>query len=92
MEQLHKDIVDLQRKWHDRLDDAGHSLARQVSSAIQRLEDDIQVKKNPRTIEDQVKRIIQQLDNLEDGIMGGHHVDELQQNFERMRVSIQKLS
>lgn len=92
MEQLHKDIINLQRKWHDRVDDANHSLARQLSSAIQRLEDDIQIKKNPRTLEDQIKGIIRQLENLEDSVMSNHHINEIQQSFEHMRTSVQKLS
>ncbi len=93
MDQLHREIIDLQRKWHDRLDDASHSVAREISSAIQRLEDDIQIKKNPRTLEDQVKAILQKLENLKGTMaMSLSHVGEFQQSFERMRTSLQRLS
>lgn len=92
MDQLHRDIIDLQRRWHDRLDDATHTVAREISSAIQRLEDDIQVKKNVRTLEDQVKHIIQKLESLKGTVaMSQGHLGEFQQGFERMRASLQRL-
>jgi hypothetical protein len=92
VEQLHRQIIDLQRKWRDHLDDPNNSGARQVDSAIQRLEDDIQTNKNPRSIEDQVKRLLQQLNSLENtSVMDNSHLNDLQRSFESMRDSLRKL-
>lgn len=92
MEQLHNDIVSLQRRFRDWLDDANHPAARQLERDIQRLEDDAQVRKNPRTIEDQVKRIIAQLSNADgSGFMDDGHIDALKDQLENLRKQLQRL-
>lgn len=92
MEELHRDIISLQRNFRDRLDDRSHQGARELDTAIQRLEDDIQVKKNPRSIEDQIKRVIQLLNNADGkGFMDDRDIDDFKDRFEVMRRDVQKL-
>ncbi len=92
MDQLHKDIINLQRSFRDKLDDRNHSGAKELDNAIQRLEDDIQVKKNPRSVEDQIKRVIQQLSNADGkGFMDNPDLDDFKDRFEDMRRDVQKL-
>ncbi len=92
MEQIHKDSIDVQRKFRDWLDDANHPMARQLERDIQRVEDDAQTNKNPRSVEDQVKRVISQLNSADgQGFMSDGHIDELKDRFENMRRQLQKL-
>lgn len=92
MEELHKDIIKLQRNFRDRLDDRNHSGAKELDNAIQRLEDDIQIKKNPRSIEDQIKRVIQMLRNADGkGFIDNRDLDDFIDRLEDMRRDVQKL-
>lgn len=92
MEELHKQVVTLQRNFRDRLDDAGHAAARELDKAIQRLEDDIQVKKNLRSIEDQIKRVIQMLQNADGkGFMDDGHIGDFKDRLESMRRTVQAM-
>lgn len=92
MDELHKEIINIQRNFRDRLDDRNHPNARELDSLIQRVEDEIQVKKNPRSIEDNIKRVIQQLSNADGkGFMNNRDLDDLKDRFEDMRRQIQRL-
>lgn len=78
MDQIYKQAVALQQKFRDYIDDRSHPLAGQLDREIQGLEDDVQVKKHPKTIEDRAKRIISLLSSV-DGtpVMDGGHADDL---------------
>lgn len=92
MDELHKEIINLQRNFRDRLDDRNHPLARELDKTIQRIEDDIQVKKNLRSIEDQIKRAIQQLSSADgNGFMSDRDIDDFKDRLEDMRRQVQKL-
>ena len=92
MDGLHRDILDLQRKWRDYLDMPNEPSAKQMTNAIQRLEDDIQVKKSAGTVEGQINQLINQIDRLEEThVMSNSHLGELQRGFERMRDNVRKL-
>lgn len=76
----------------DWLDDANHPAARQLERDIQRLEDDAQMNKNPRTVEDQAKRIITQLNTADGGgFMDDGHIDDLKDQLENVRKQLQRL-
>lgn len=92
MNELHQEIINLQRNFRDNLDYSKHPKARELDSAIQRLEDDIQVKKNLRSIEDQLKRTIQLLSNADGkGFMDDRHIDDFKDRLENMRRTVQKM-
>lgn len=92
MEELLKESVNLQRNFRDQLDDSNHPTARELEKAIQRIVDDIELKKHPRNVEDQVKRVIQQLSSADgQGFIDNRHLDDLKDRFEDMRRNLQKL-
>lgn len=92
MDQLYKEIVAFQFKVNDRIDDPSHNLSRQLKQEVQRLEDEAQVRKNPRSLEDRVKNIIRILENaFETEIMSNHHISDLVNQCEDLRHKLRKL-
>lgn len=93
MQELHKQVIDFQRRVNDMIDDHGHAAARRLKSEIQALEDDLQVRKNARSIEDRVKRIISHLQGEARSaqIMDYAHLDSCSRWFEGLRASLQRL-
>lgn len=93
MEDLRKQVMSMQHKIKDLLDEPGHAAARRLTSEVQGLEDDLQVTKNARSIEDRTKRIISLLQGEAKTarIMNYEHLDDLRQWFEGLRGKLQKL-
>ena len=92
MDHLYKQIVAFQRKCNDYIDDHAHNIARSLKQEVQRLEDEAQVRKHPRSLEDRVKRVIQQLEHAgEHGVMSHHHVRELVERGEDFRRELRAL-
>jgi translation initiation factor 2B subunit (eIF-2B alpha/beta/delta family) len=58
---MHKRAVDMQHHFHDKVDDHNHPTAHLLREEIRHLEDDIQSKKQPRSIENRIKTIQTQL-------------------------------
>lgn len=92
MENIYKQAVAMQFKFRDYLDDGRHPVAKQLQTEIQRLVDEIEMKKNPRSLEDRLKSIIRQL-AAADGtpVMSNHHVDDLRDRCEDLQQSLRKL-
>lgn len=92
MDHLYKEIVSFQQKCNDYLDDPSHSLAGSLKREVQALEDDAQVRKNPHSIEDRVKRLIQLLEEAgKENVMSHDHANELIERCEDFREELQKL-
>ena len=93
MEELRKQVIDMQHKIRDLTDLPGEPAAQKLAREVQALEDDLQVKKNARTIEDRVKRIIDLLNGeaRKAPIMDIPHLQMLEQWFEGLRQRLQKL-
>jgi hypothetical protein len=92
MEDTYKQAVQLQFKMHDYFDDAGHQLAQQLKKMVQQVVDEIEMKKNPRSLEDRVKGVIRHLESLEgSSVMSNHHIDDLRDRCEDMRQALRKL-
>lgn len=92
MDQIHKLIVQLQNKCNDCIDNKSALSARALQQSVQKLEDEAQVGKNPRSIEEQIKSVIQRLEDTEhDGAMSSGHVNELVNQCEHLREQIRKL-
>lgn len=93
MEPLRKQVIDMQRKINDLMDKPTDPAARSLEREVQGLEDDLQVSKNPRSIEDRVKRIIQLLkgDAERARIMNYEHLTMLEKWFEGLRQSLRKM-
>lgn len=91
LQDVYKQAVNMQFKFRDYLDDGGHYLANTLKSDIQRLVDEIEMKKNPRTLEDRVKGIMRRLEEAEgSSMMSLHHIDELLDRCEDMRQALRK--
>lgn len=92
MDDLYKQIVSFQRRVNDWLDDRSSAAARSLQQEVQRLEDDAQVRKNPDSIESRVKSVMRLLEQAADqGAMSHHHADELVDQCEDFRRTLQKL-
>lgn len=92
MDELYKKIVSFQHRCNDYIDDSSSNTARGLQQEVQRLEDDAQVGKNPRSLEDRVKQVIRQLEQAsEDKVMTHSHADELIDQCEDFRRDLQKL-
>jgi hypothetical protein len=93
MENMRKEVIRIQSKVRDLLDQPDHSAARQLNNEIQNLEDDLQTGKNKYSIEDRIKRIINILegDASRNQIMDHHHLDMFKDQFEDMRQKARSL-
>lgn len=92
MENIYKQAVNLQFKSRDYCDDQNHPKYRQLKNDIQRLVDEIEMKKNPRTLEDRVQQLIRQLNNMDGSTaMSDHHVYDLKDRCEDLRDDLRKL-
>jgi hypothetical protein len=93
MDQLYKRIVAFQHKCNDYIDDHAHAAARSLKNEIQRLEDEAQVRKHPRSLEDRVKQVIKQLEHAgSHGVMSPGHVNELVRVSENFREELRSMS
>lgn len=93
MEELRKQVINMQFKIKDLMDQPRDAAAARLNNEVQGLEDDLQVKKNARTIEDRVVRIINLLngDARRAPIMNIEHLQMLSQWFEGLQSSLRKL-
>lgn len=92
MDELYKDIVAFQRRCNDYIDDPSSNTANSLKQEVQRLEDEAQVGKNPRSLEDRVKQVIRLLEQAsEDETISHGHANELVDKCEDFRRDLQKL-
>lgn len=92
MDHLYSEVLAFQHRNKDWIDVPNHPTGQALLQAVQRLEDDMQVRKNPRSIEDQVKRVIQALEKAShEKVMSHHHVDELIDECEDFRRQLKKM-
>lgn len=93
MDKMRTQVIDMQRKIKDLMDEPSASAARKLTAEVQALEDDLQVKKNAKTIEDRVERIIQLIrgDAKNARIMNYEHLDMLEKWFEGVRNQLRKM-
>lgn len=93
MEQLRQQVIAMQRRVNDLMDDHGHGVASQLKREIQALEDDLQVQKSIGSIEDRIKRIVNILqgDARHAQIMDVAHLEHFRQSFEGLRQAVRKL-
>ncbi|HSX08350.1 MAG TPA: hypothetical protein VLG11_05645 [Candidatus Saccharimonadales bacterium] len=94
MENIRQEVIKIQRKINDLMDDAGHAAAALLRKEVQGLEDDLQVKKHALTIEARVKRIIDLLQGEAKAarIMNYEHLDMFRKYFEELRQTLRKMA
>lgn len=92
MQEIYKQAVAMQLKFRDYRDDRNHTLNRQLENEFQRLVDEIEMQKNPRSLEDRVKRLIGVLNSVDGSpAISNRDVDELKDRCENIRDSLRKL-
>lgn len=93
MEQLRQQVIATERKINDLLDNPSDPAAGRLKAEVRGLGDDLQAGKNPVTIEDRVKRIIQILggEAKQNRIMNYEHLDMFRQWFEGLRQTLRRM-
>lgn len=92
MDQLYKEIVSFQFKVNDQIDDHSHAIAKTLKREVQQLEDEVQTRKNPRSVEHRVKGIIQILEQAGHAeVMSHEHVHHFVHECEDFRKKLQQL-
>lgn len=82
---------DLEYKLKDLLDDKNNSSAQALLSGAKAILEDFESQKNPRSIEDKVRRIIDQLESLsrqKQEVIDYRHADLIQNGYARMRQDL----
>lgn len=89
---IYKQVQSLRLKVQDLLDDHTHQLAQSLKREVQRLEDEIEMNKSPRSLEDKLKGIQRLLQTIENDtkIMNAHHADMLHDRFEDLRMTLRR--
>jgi len=92
MDQLYKEVLAFQRRCRDYLDEPSASLARSLTSEVQKFEDEVQVKKNARSVENRVKSVMRILEDMRGGSeMSVSHVDELIRQCEDFQSALRRM-
>ncbi len=92
MDNLYRQAVDLQNKFRNYIDQPNSPIGRILNSEFQRLEDDVQTKKNKGSLEARVNGIIRILNDADGaGVISDNHVDDLKDRCESMRDQIRKM-
>lgn len=84
----------LQYKYHDLIANSQHPAAHALGAEIHKLVEDIEVKKNPLTLENRVKAIQRQLNTVEhqsQPFMSYDHANVLHHGYEAVRAKIRDL-
>lgn len=85
---IYKQVCDLEFRVHDALDQPQDSGAQSLVREVKHLEDDMEMTKSPRSLEDRIKSIqemLWQVRSREGGYMSVDDADALWRNFEDMR-------
>ena len=92
MDQLHKEALAFQSKVNDYTDDHSHNIAQSLKREVQAFEDEVQVNKNPRSVENRVKVIIGLLEQARNQeVISYGDATELIRNGEEFREKLRKL-
>jgi len=92
---LYQRARDLQFQLHDALGNNEHPTAFAMRQEMQHLVDDLEVKKNPRDIENRIKTLQHQvLQARNDSVpfMTYEHADHFHDNYEQMRQDVRRMS
>lgn len=85
----------LQNQFHDAVGTTEHPTAFALRQEMQHLQDDLEIKKNPRDIENRIKVIQHQLLQAQnDGasLMSFEHADHFHRGYEDLRRDVRRLS
>jgi hypothetical protein len=92
---LYQQARDLQFQVHDALDDPQHPTAFALRQEMQHLVDDIEVRKNPRDIENRIKTIqhtMMEARTQPHSFMDPSHADYFHHTYEQIRENVRRFS
>lgn len=92
---LYEQVKDLRFKVHDALDDHNHPAAVVLRNEMQHLEDDIEVRKNPRDLENRIKVIqhtLLEARSQPHSFMNSEHADHFHRTYEQMRMHVRSFN
>jgi hypothetical protein len=92
---LDESLRNVEFKFRDYLDDGHSSEADSILRAIHQLAEEAEVQKNPRSIEDGIKRAIEQLReaaSASDPFMDYRHLNDLRDQLEEAQAELRKFS
>lgn len=91
MEDLHKKAVDLLNRYKSYIDTPNSPGGVSLRNEIQRLEDEVQAKKNKSSLEARAKNVIRILDNTDESVMDHNHIDDLRDRCFDLIQDIRKM-
>lgn len=92
MSDLYKQVISLRHRLNNVIDDPSHSSAQSLKKLVQRLEDEMQVNKNPKSLESTVKDVINSLKQAEHaGVISHSDINYLHKTFEEMQQELRRM-
>jgi hypothetical protein len=91
MDNIYKQVIELQNKFRGYIDQPNSLMGVNLRNEIQRLEDDVQTKKNKGSLEARAKGIVKLLDNADSSVMDDNHIDDLRDRCLDLIQDIRKL-
>lgn len=88
-----KHAENLEHKLKDLIDNKQHSISQSLLSEAKRLVDELENKKNPRSLEDRVKSIMTLLHHADqegEAVMDHRHSQSLHHEYEHFMMSLRK--
>lgn len=90
---MYQEARSLQHRLQDWMDDHKHPMADKMKQQMRSLQDDMETSRSPRNIEQRLKDMERQIEQLGHGDapgMSAHHVDDMRKSFEEMRMDLRK--
>ncbi len=92
MDQLLRQVIDLQNTFHDRVDDANAPAMVELRNETQKLVDEVKMQKNKVDLDEMLKNIIRTLEQCNDHSgMSMPHVNDLKSRCNNLRNEIRSL-
>ena len=92
MSDLYREVINLRHKLNNVIDDPNHSASQSLKKEVQGLEDDMQVKKNSKSLESRVVKVINSLKQAEHaGVISQSDVNYLHKQFEEIQQELRKM-
>lgn len=93
MDELHTQVVRLQNHFKDCVDQPNAPIAISIRNEMQRLEDDLQAKKHPGSIEGRVEGIIRMFESIKDSsVLDYNDISSFRSQFEAMKQTLRRLA
>jgi len=91
-QELRRQADRLFHRFNDCVDDK--NVTRQLQEELRDVVEDLESNKKPRSVEDRIKRVLQELEELKDGdgqSIDYADIDELHDGYEELRADLRKL-